>query len=81
MINIKLIVPKVEAEALFEGHGGASEITCIFFLNKSGKLKYTLIFPHKGKSIHHSELQMVLFVCTLSTKYLLMNSFISLCNL
>ncbi len=55
---------KVEAEAGFEGHGGASEITCIFFLNKSGKLKYAIIFPHIGKSIHHSKLQIVLFVCT-----------------
>ncbi len=25
---------RVEAEARFEGHGGASAITCIFFLNK-----------------------------------------------
>ncbi len=40
----RLLVLKVEAEAGFEGHGGASEITCIFFLNKSGKLKYAIIF-------------------------------------
>ncbi len=52
---------KVEAEARFEGHGGASKIT--FFL-KSGKIQYALIFPHKGKSIHHLKLQIVLFVCT-----------------
>ncbi len=63
MINIKSFVLKVEAEAGFEGHEITSEITCIF-LNKSGKLKHAVIFPHKGKSIHHSKLQIVLFVCT-----------------
>ncbi len=35
-----------------------------FFFNKSGKLKCGATFPHKGKSIHHSKLQVVLFVCT-----------------
>ncbi len=55
---------KVEAEARFEGHGSISEITCIFFLNKSGKLKYSVSFPHKGKSIHDLKRQIVLFVCT-----------------
>ncbi len=30
VINIKPFVLKVEAEARFEGHGGASMITCIF---------------------------------------------------
>ncbi len=44
--------------------GSASEIICILFLNKSGTFKYALSFPHKGKTIHHSELQIVLFVCT-----------------
>ncbi len=32
MCDTKLFVLKMEAEACFEGHGGASEITCIFFL-------------------------------------------------
>ncbi len=54
----------MEAEVRFEGHGGASEITCIFFLNKSGKFKYTVIFPQKGMSLHNPKLQIVIFVCT-----------------
>ncbi len=61
MINIKSFVLKVEAEALFEA---LARSLAFFFLNKSGKLKYAVIFPHKGKSIHHSKLQIVLFVCT-----------------
>ncbi len=47
---MKSFVLKVEAEASFEGHGGSSENTCIFILNKSEKLQYALIFPHKGMS-------------------------------
>ncbi len=61
MINIKLFVLKAEAEALFEA---LADHLHFFFLNKSGKLKYAVIFHHKGKSIHHSKLQTVLFVCT-----------------
>ncbi len=38
-----------------------------FFLNKSEKCKYSIIFPHKYKSIHNSRLQIVLFVCPHNT--------------
>ncbi len=48
---------KVESEVL-------ARSLAFFFLNKSGKLKYAVIFPHKGKSVHHSKLQIVLFVCS-----------------
>ncbi len=36
----------------------------LIFLNKSGQFKHALIFPHKSKSICHSKLEIVLFVCT-----------------
>ncbi len=49
MINIKSFVLKVEAEAVFEA---LARSLAFFFLNKSGKLKYDVIFHHKGKSIH-----------------------------
>ncbi len=48
---------KVESEVL-------ARSLAFFFLNKSGKLKYAVIFSHKGKTIHHSKLQIVLFVCS-----------------
>ncbi len=55
MIHIKSFVLKVEAEACFEGHGGTREITCIFiFFNKSVKLKYAVIFPHKVRVAYTS---------------------------
>ncbi len=55
---------KVEAEAQFEGHRGAREITCIFFLIRVENLNKPSFFYHKGKSIHHSKLQIDLFMCT-----------------
>ncbi len=35
----------------------------LFSLNKSGKLKQAIFFAPKGKSMHHSKLQIVVFVC------------------
>ncbi len=46
-MHIKSFVRRVEAEACVEGHMEAPARSRAFiFINKSGKLKYTVIFPH-----------------------------------
>ncbi len=53
-----------QAEACSTDTEALARSLAFIFLNKSGKLKYAIIFSHKCKSIHNSELQIVLFVCT-----------------
>ncbi len=52
MIKIQSFVLNVEAEATLKDMEVLARSLAFYFLNKSGKLKYSVIFSYKGKRIH-----------------------------